>query len=267
MLAIPPDLLSRYDASLAQNEIPEYQRPHYRRWLRFYLDFCAKYERPAHERESVRAFRRKLEQKGQAEWMRTQAIDVVRLYFFLGGPEDRHRSETRNDPRAPDARPVPRRAPTPQAQRASVPGSSNPEGRSQGRAPLPRTGARHDIVTTASSAPGTSPPGQTSNSVLTPKRIAPAPPPLPVADPRPPPTAGAAPNGWPELYSRLDAAIKVRHYSAKTLKTYRSWARKLQGFTRNKPTAELTVDDVKSFLTHPCRGWSAWRTLPGLRRP
>jgi site-specific recombinase XerD len=44
MLAIPPDLLSRYDASLAQNEIPEYQRPHYRRWLRFYLDFCAKRE-------------------------------------------------------------------------------------------------------------------------------------------------------------------------------------------------------------------------------
>jgi hypothetical protein len=179
MLAIPPDLLSRFDASLAQNEIPEYQRPHYRRWLRFYLDFCAKYERPPHERESVRAFRRKLEEKGQAEWMRTQAIDAVRLYFFLGGPEDRHRSETRNDPRAPDARPVPRRAPTPRAQRASVPGSSNPEGRSQGRAPLPRTGARHDVVTTASSAPGTSPPGQASNSVLTPKRIAPAPPPLP----------------------------------------------------------------------------------------
>jgi hypothetical protein len=133
MLAIPPDLLSRYDASLAQNEIPEYQRPHYRRLLRFYLDFCAKYERPAHERESVRAFRRKLEEKGQAEWMRTQAIDAVRLYFFLGGPEDRHRSETRNDPRAPDARPVPRRAPTPQAQRASV--------ELQSGGPKPRAGA------------------------------------------------------------------------------------------------------------------------------
>jgi hypothetical protein len=47
MLGIPPDLLYSYDAALAQDEIPEFQRAHYRRWLRFYLDFCAKYERAA----------------------------------------------------------------------------------------------------------------------------------------------------------------------------------------------------------------------------
>jgi site-specific recombinase XerD len=64
------------------------------------------------------------------------------------------------------------------------------------------------------------------------------------------PTGGVAPNGRPELYDRLTAAIQVRHYSAKTLKSYRSWARQLQGFTRNKPPAALAVDDVKAFRTH-----------------
>ena len=86
VLTIPSDLQSRYDASLARNEVAEYQRPHYRRWLRFYLDFCAKYEHPARERESVRAFLRKLRDKGQAEWMREQATDAVRLFFFLDEP-------------------------------------------------------------------------------------------------------------------------------------------------------------------------------------
>ena len=64
MLSIPPDLLARYDESLAREAIPEHQRPHSRRCLRFYLDFCAKYERPAQERDTVRAFVRKLGQKG-----------------------------------------------------------------------------------------------------------------------------------------------------------------------------------------------------------
>jgi integron integrase len=62
--------------------------------------------------------------------------------------------------------------------------------------------------------------------------------------------SASGPSRWPELFSCLSAAIKVRHYSAKTLKSYTSWARALQGFTRGKPPADLTVDDVKAFLTH-----------------
>jgi site-specific recombinase XerD len=65
-----------------------------------------------------------------------------------------------------------------------------------------------------------------------------------------PVAAVAVPDDWQTLYGQLSDAIKVRHYSAKTLKSYTSWARKLQGFTRNKPPSALTVDDVKAFLTH-----------------
>lgn len=81
MLPIPPDLLARYDEILSQNAIPAYQQPHYRKWLCFYLDFCAKYDHPPLDRETVRAFLPKLAEKTVAEWMRKQATDAVRLYF------------------------------------------------------------------------------------------------------------------------------------------------------------------------------------------
>ena len=243
MLAIPPDLLSRYDASLARNKIPAYQRPHYRRWLRFYLDFCAKFGRPTHEQDSVRAFLRKLAEKGQTEWMRKQAVDAVRLYFFLGNLEPQRPPGTRNDPRVAGSRPAPQAAP------ASPPRSSDGGARHREQS-WPHPAGRHDAVTPAGPGSGAGQSGQTPGTVEAQRPGLPAAPRPPLVEAPSPPAAGLAPNGWPELYDRLAAAIQVRHYSAKTLKSYRSWARTLQGFTRNKPPAALTVDDVKSFLTH-----------------
>jgi hypothetical protein len=81
MLPIPPDLLAGYDESLSRNATPSYQQPHYRKWLRFYPDFCNKYDRPALDRSSVRAFLDELAGRNQAEWMPDQAIDAVRPYI------------------------------------------------------------------------------------------------------------------------------------------------------------------------------------------
>lgn len=149
MLAIPPDLLSRYDSALAQDEIPEYQRAHYRRWLRFYLDFCAKYEHAALERETVRAFLRKLREKGQADWMRKQALDAVRLYFFLdeGGAE--HSAGTRNTARVSAAS----RARRPAAQ-PSVQSSAQQSAQS-----ATRPAERPAVGPAAGAAPASSPRG------------------------------------------------------------------------------------------------------------
>jgi hypothetical protein len=44
MLQTPREIAARFDRALESARIAEYVRPHYRRWLRFYLDFCAKYE-------------------------------------------------------------------------------------------------------------------------------------------------------------------------------------------------------------------------------
>ena len=62
------------------------------------------------------------------------------------------------------------------------------------------------------------------------------------------PTLTSGQTAWEKIY--LDVAIKVRHYSPKTYKTYAGWTRQLQSFTRQKGPALLTIDDVKSFLTY-----------------
>ncbi len=54
---------------------------------------------------------------------------------------------------------------------------------------------------------------------------------------------------WVWVYEKLNTAIKVRHYSPKTLKVYRSWTRKLQAFTKSKDPQSLSMEDVKRFLS------------------
>lgn len=42
----------------------------------------------------------------------------------------------------------------------------------------------------------------------------------------------------------------MRHYSPKTWRSYRGWARQLQAFVQSKDAAELKVEDVKKFLSY-----------------
>jgi Phage integrase, N-terminal SAM-like domain len=54
---------------------------------------------------------------------------------------------------------------------------------------------------------------------------------------------------WTGVYNDLNNAIKIRHYSPSTLKTYTCWTRKFQSYTKSKDSKLLTVDDVKALLT------------------
>ncbi len=54
---------------------------------------------------------------------------------------------------------------------------------------------------------------------------------------------------WRPVYNDLNAEIKLRHYSQKTLKTYRGWVRQFQNFTQSKDPCLLSTSDVKDFLT------------------
>ncbi|WP_153306693.1 phage integrase N-terminal SAM-like domain-containing protein, partial [Desulfogranum japonicum] len=54
---------------------------------------------------------------------------------------------------------------------------------------------------------------------------------------------------WTKLYDDLHSAIQVRHYSPKTLSSYRSWIRQFQTFVKSKDPSLIGVDDVKAFLT------------------
>ena len=51
------------------------------------------------------------------------------------------------------------------------------------------------------------------------------------------------------VYDRLSSAVKVRHYSPKTLEAYKGWTQKFQTFTKSKESQLVSMDDVKGFLS------------------
>ena len=81
MLAVPPELARRYEARLAQQNVMAGQRPHYQKWLRYYLDFCHKYSFAPLARQSLPAFQEKLRAKQQPEALCQQAGHAVSLYW------------------------------------------------------------------------------------------------------------------------------------------------------------------------------------------
>ena len=56
-------------------------------------------------------------------------------------------------------------------------------------------------------------------------------------------------TNWVPVYDGLVSEIKLRHYSTKTLKSYRSWIRHFQSYTKSKDFKLLCTSDVKDFLT------------------
>lgn len=56
-------------------------------------------------------------------------------------------------------------------------------------------------------------------------------------------------KNWQTAYRQLSNEIKVRHYSPNTLKSYSTWVRKIQYFSKSKDPELLSTTDVKDFLT------------------
>jgi len=65
MIVIPPDLLARFESTLTQKSVPNQLRNYYKKWLRYYLDFCQKYNHPISAKESLGQFIKKLQEKNQ----------------------------------------------------------------------------------------------------------------------------------------------------------------------------------------------------------
>jgi len=63
MLSISPDILKQFDAVLEKKAVPFTIRADYRKWLRYYLDFRAKYQLPDSRSEQVRLFIRDYHRK------------------------------------------------------------------------------------------------------------------------------------------------------------------------------------------------------------
>ncbi len=81
MLTIPINLAQQYETLLVQQDIPIKQRSHYYKWLRYYLDFCDKYQFELSEKRSFSAFNEKLRSKNQSDTQRQQAKKGDRFIF------------------------------------------------------------------------------------------------------------------------------------------------------------------------------------------
>ncbi len=67
MHEIPIEIIVLYDAQSVQKEIPKHFRFYYKKWLRYYLDFCLKYHHKTANKGSFAPFVQKLKNKNQTD--------------------------------------------------------------------------------------------------------------------------------------------------------------------------------------------------------
>jgi len=66
---------------LRNKPIPNSSRGAYKKWLRYYLDFCRKYAFPPIRKESLPHFIRKLQEEKQAKVQQEQVVKAITLYY------------------------------------------------------------------------------------------------------------------------------------------------------------------------------------------
>jgi len=83
MEPIPKDVLIQFDDILKQRNVPLSSHADYRKWLRYFLDYRAKYSPPDAKSDQVRLFAEKLRSKNQTAKQLQEAADAVSLLFAL----------------------------------------------------------------------------------------------------------------------------------------------------------------------------------------
>jgi len=152
MLVVPTEVRSRYAEFLARKDIAQKYISTCQKYLRYYLDFCQRYQHESTTVQSLEAFLHKLSEKKQDVQTRAEAKRAVQFYqeFLMLGKSDA-------------------------------------------------------------------------------KRIG---------------------SCWKAEFEELENSIRIRHYSDKTLKSYRKYVRDFQIYTSPLQPDRLTAEHVKDFLTH-----------------
>lgn len=83
MFLIPNEVFIGYVAHLNMRGIIAAHQGQYKKWLRYYLDFCDKYPVPAANSDRVRLFCEKLREKKQSEAQVEEAAQAISLYFEM----------------------------------------------------------------------------------------------------------------------------------------------------------------------------------------
>ena len=92
MLKIPPVILGPFERLLDVHSVPESDYPNYKKWLRYYLDFCHKYNFDKADKGSSDLFINKLQEKKQSEQNRAQAKTAVSIYYNIETPVNKNKT-------------------------------------------------------------------------------------------------------------------------------------------------------------------------------
>jgi len=231
MLAIPLTLQKKFDNYLKSKEIPVKFQGEYKKWLQYYLDFCRKDNFSQTNQESLPPFIRKLQEKRQTKAQQERASNSVNLYYQIVKAK-----ATSN--KTKELKPKSSKYVSSKVDRPFVKDVASPES-----VKYRKVGSRpsHDLVPlskTRKSSSKVKPDVKKSEYSIASRSIK--------NKLKNTQQKGAS---WVKEYSMLEDEIRVRHYSPKTLKTYRSWVRKFQAFTKSKPPELLSADEVKEYLT------------------
>ena len=93
MLQVPRDIQVAYDQTIQEALVRREGDPDYRKWLRFYLDFCSKYGHPPDSKGSLPRFFSKLASKNQSTERQAQAarsLGVITMIWLQGSRQSRN---------------------------------------------------------------------------------------------------------------------------------------------------------------------------------
>ena len=90
MLKLPTTLIQQFDNLLLDKSLPDKDRASYKKWLRFYWDFCHKYHHDAFHSDSLSLFLYKLEDKNQSVQQQNQAKQAILLFFNMRATSEDH---------------------------------------------------------------------------------------------------------------------------------------------------------------------------------
>lgn len=222
MRPVPVSILKSYEAILEKRGVLPSDRANYKKWLRYFLDYCSKYPVPETRPDQVRLFIDKLREKKQAPFQLDQAVHAVSLYFEMQG---------KGDILVADSHARSRPEPGTDAGTSFVQEPQQLQERSPSSPQDIPVSDRNpaQVETTSLIAPAHRQPWRRWEDGYA--------------------VTSASPE-WDAVIAELAAEIKIRHYSRKTLKTYAHWSRQFQGFLKNKPPESLSSTDVKDYLTY-----------------
>ena len=126
MRPVPVPILKSFEAILEKRAISPLERANYKKWLRYFLDFCAKYPVPEARPDQVRLFIDKLREKKQTPFQQDQAAHAVSLYFEV---------QRKGKIQVPDSDASPGSESRPDAKTSSV---QEPQQVQEGSLPLPQ---------------------------------------------------------------------------------------------------------------------------------